>query len=143
MIRFKKLNAEYQNAAVALLTKNKLPYEDFDLSKFHVIGAFDKDHLQGMAALEIYDTEALLRSVAIDTDLHKKGLGTQLIGEIIKESHKLNLSKLFILTETAEGFFNKLGFVPTDRNTVPSSIQQSPEFKHICPASAVCMSYKL
>lgn len=143
MITFKKLDTSYNEEALSLLTKNNLPSEDFDLSLFHVIGAFDNDRLHAIAALELYGPHALLRSVAVDGREHKKGIGTLLINEIIKESNQLNLSKLFILTETAEGFFRKQNFIVTDRQQVPASVQQSKEFQHICPASAVCMSFQL
>lgn len=143
MIDFKKLDPSYEDQALDLLKENNLPSEDFDLSQFHVIGAFDDGRLQAIAALEIYGTHALLRSVAVNSGKHKNGYGTSLIHEMIKESKNLNLSKLFILTETAEGFFARLGFGITDREQVPSPVKQSKEFQHICPASAVCMSLLL
>lgn len=143
MINFKKLDSSYEDQALGLLKENNLPSEDFDLSQFHVIGALDDGRLQAIAALEIYGPNALLRSVAVNADKHKNGLGTNLIHEMIKESEKLNLSKLFILTETAEGFFTRLGFEITDREQVPTPVKQSKEFQHLCPASAVCMSLLL
>ncbi|MBL6449956.1 GNAT family N-acetyltransferase [Fulvivirga sp. 29W222] len=143
MIDFIKLAPSYQPQALSLLTENGLPSEDFDISSFHVIGALSEKELLAMAALELYEEHALLRSVAVCTDRHKTGLGTCIIKEMIKESQKLNLSKLVVLTETAEGFFNKLGFKVTDREKVPNAVRQSKEFQHICPASAVCMTLQL
>jgi amino-acid N-acetyltransferase len=47
------------------------------------------------------------------------------------------------LTETAENFFRGLGYEAIDRRYVPEEIQQSAEFRSLCPASAVCMTKSL
>lgn len=139
MITFKKLDPSQYKEVVSMLVQARLPYEDIDLNVHHMIGAYDGDRLKGIAALELYGQYALLRSVAVDAQQQQKGLGSGLINEILKVAKTINLSKLYLLTETAEGFFEKLGFVKTERSDVPLAVLESKEFKHICPSSAVCM----
>lgn len=143
MISFKKLDLTNQQDVLNILIQSRLPYEDIDLNVHHMIGAFDKDQLKGIAGLELYGNYALVRSVAVDARRQQKGLGSSLIHEVIKYSKTLNLSKLYLLTETAEGFFTKHGFSKTERGVVPQEVLNSKEFKHICPASAVCMMRQL
>lgn len=143
MISFKKLDLTNQQDVLNILIQSRLPYEDIDLNVHHMIGAFDKDQLKGIAGLELYGNYALLRSVAVDALEQQKGLGSALIHEVIEYSKIINLSKLYLLTETAESFFAKHGFCKTERGVVPQEVLNSKEFKHICPASAVCMMRQL
>jgi amino-acid N-acetyltransferase len=54
-----------------------------------------------------------------------------------------HVKQVYLLTETAEGFFSRLGFEPVDRATVDSAVQQSVEFTTACPSSAVAMMLKI
>ncbi|ELR70782.1 tyrosine phosphatase [Fulvivirga imtechensis AK7] len=139
MITFKKLDQSHHRQVVTMLAETRLPFEDIDLNVHHMIGAYDGERLKGIAALELYGQYALLRSVAVDTREQQKGLGSTLIEEVLKTAKALNLSNLYLLTETAEGFFSKLGFVKTERSEVPTTVMGSREFKYLCPESAICM----
>jgi amino-acid N-acetyltransferase len=45
----------------------------------------------------------------------------------------------YLLTETAEGFFAKLGFQRIDRQAVPMAIQETEQFRTECSETAICM----
>jgi hypothetical protein len=45
------------------------------------------------------------------------------------------VTTVYLLTETACGFFPRFGFHPTQRATVDSAVQQSVEFTSACSAS--------
>jgi amino-acid N-acetyltransferase len=47
------------------------------------------------------------------------------------------------LTETAQAFFQRLGYTAIDRARVSDHVKQSAEFRSLCPDSAVCMSKAL
>lgn len=143
MITFKKIDHQHQKDMLNILALSRLPWQDIDLDKHYIIGAFAGSELKGIAGLELYGSDALLRSVAVNAEGQRKGLGSALINEVIEHAKNLNLSKLYLLTETAEGFFKKHGFEKTERKTVPGAVLQSREFKDICPASAVCMTRQL
>ncbi len=51
----------------------------------------------------------------------------------------LKIEALYLLTITAEGFFAKRGYHRVERDSAPSSVRETAEFKNLCPASAVCM----
>jgi arsenate reductase (thioredoxin) len=46
---------------------------------------------------------------------------------------------MYLLTETAQPYFEKKGFAAIPRNEVPLAVQQSAEFTHVCPDTAVAM----
>jgi len=48
-----------------------------------------------------------------------------------------------VLTTTAEGFFVDHGFAKVGRDAVPLLVQESPEFRALCPATAVSMHRRL
>ncbi len=53
------------------------------------------------------------------------------------------LKTMVLLTQAAEGFFGKRGYVLTPREQVPEPIRQTAEFRSLCPATAACMSKAL
>jgi amino-acid N-acetyltransferase len=55
----------------------------------------------------------------------------------------MNVNSIYLLTETAEGFFSKEGFKKIAREQVPPSIKQTHEYSTLCPEDAVCMVKKL
>lgn len=51
--------------------------------------------------------------------------------------------ELFLLTETAEGWFPRLGYVATTRDAVPTALTASPELAGACPQSAAVLRKRL
>jgi amino-acid N-acetyltransferase len=130
------------------LQLNKLPYQDIDTSftgKDKIfLGYYDEvGELIGSGGLELYGDAALLRSVAVKENQRGKELGKKIIDDLVSHAQKANIANIFLLTETAKDFFLKRGFEVIGRNEVPDSIKASSEFSHVCPASAVCMTYKI
>ena len=96
--------------------------------------------IRGCIGLEVYGNNALLRSLAVHPIYQRQGIGTKLTHSVIQYARKLGINTLFLLTETAQGFFERHEFSVTSREEVPESVQQSVEFRYVCPSSAVCMS---
>ena len=97
----------------------------------------------GSAALEIHGSEALLRSVAVEPTWRGSGLGRRLTEAALALAGRLGLSRVYLLTETAERFFPKFGFREVKRDEVPAGVRESVEFRLACPASAVAMEKRL
>ena len=97
----------------------------------------------GSAGLEVYDTAALLRSVAVDAEARNHGLGRRLVLSALDLARERGVKRVFLLTETAEGFFHRLGFESIDRSRVPASVKVSVEFTTACPETAQAMEYGL
>jgi amino-acid N-acetyltransferase len=130
------------------LQSNKLPYQDIDSSistKGRMFLGYydDAGELIGSGGLELYGDAALLRSLAVKENQRGKDLGKKIVDDLVSQARKANIANIFLLTETAKDFFLKKGFNLIDRNEVPENVRASSEFSHVCPASAVCMFYKL
>jgi amino-acid N-acetyltransferase len=93
----------------------------------------------GCAALEWYGPYALLRSVAVKGSLQRLGWGSALVLAILDVARTKGLKELFLLTETAPGFFQKHGFDIINRDDFPELVKQSLEFTSICSESATAM----
>ena len=132
-----------RNAAAHLLSANGLPLDGFPADCAVILGLFVEDVLRGCAALEIYETNALLRSVAVDPALHGKALGTQLTHTALIHAAAHGVQRVYLLTETAEAFFPRFGFIKIPRIDAPENVKQSIEFTSACPDSAAVMTRRI
>lgn len=101
--------------------------------------ARDDATVVGCAALEVYPDGALLRSLVVAPAARGHGLGHRLTDGAIVLAKSLGIRAVYLLTTTAESYFPRFGFVRITRELVPTSVQQSVEFRSACPASAVVM----
>ena len=125
-----------------VLTAGGLHHEDITpshLQHFLVLKDDPSSTLTGVVGLELINNNALLRSLAVIEPHRSKGLATQLLKEIEKYARSNQVDTLYLLTLTAERFFTKRGYRKTDRKSAPAAIQETAEFKSLCPATAVCM----
>jgi len=99
--------------------------------------------LVGSAALELYGSAALLRSVSVSPALQRKGLGQRLTIAALALARERGVSQVFLLTETAREFFPRFGFRTVERADVPPAVKQSVEFTTACPDSALVMAVAL
>src|SRR2546425_11013151 len=100
-------------------------------------------HVVGSAALELYGTTALLRSVAVAPGLRGRGLGQELPGHALALARRRKIRTVYLLTETAGGFFPRFGFRAISRDAVDPAVQGSVEFTSACPTSALAMAAEL
>jgi amino-acid N-acetyltransferase len=94
------------------------------------------DRIVGCAALEPYEDGALLRSVAVVPAMRGQAIGRRLVDAAIELADSLGAPAVYLLTTSAGRYFPKLGFAPITRAQVPASVQESVEFRSVCPASA-------
>jgi len=116
-----------------------LPAEDVGAPHQAFITARSGAALVGFVGLELYGTSALLRSLAVVPSRHGEGLGGELERRALAEADQRGVREVFLLTTTAEGFFERAGFARVAREHVPGPVRESPEFRSLCPAGAVCM----
>ena len=103
------------------------------------VTAEESGELVGVAGLERYGASALLRSVGVAPGHRGTGLAAQLVNQLLAEAADSGVRDVYLLTETAEGYFPRLGFEQIPRAMVPAGVRQSAEFREICPQSAVVM----
>ena len=89
--------------------------------------------------LEILEETGLLRSVAVDEAHRGTGLGKELVEAMEEHARKQGVQELYLLTETAEGFFAGLGYRKLSREDAPPGIAGTAQFAELCPASSCFM----
>ncbi|MCU0354000.1 MAG: arsenic resistance N-acetyltransferase ArsN2 [Cytophagales bacterium] len=122
-----------------LLEKAKLPTADLPADLSHFFKAETENTLAGTVGLELYGQYALLRSLAVDDAYRNLKIGQALYAKAMQHATDEGVSEVFLITNTAEAYFAKQGFVKIDRNTVPTEIQQTQQFQGVCPSSATVM----
>ena len=123
-----------------LLAKCELPDKDITASHLqHFLVVRHETNLAGVIGLELFGQCALLRSLAVKANVRGQGIATRLVEKVEKYARSHELESLYLLTTTAEGFFEKQGYCTTDRNNVPTVLKDTAEFKTICPSTAICM----
>jgi amino-acid N-acetyltransferase len=130
------------SAAIDLLKKNNLPTEDIH-SGTQLFVIEENNEVLGTVAVEYDYDHALLRSLSVDPEKRSTGMGAKLVRFIEDYVQQQGVREVYILTTTAAGFFSKRGYVPIDRNSVPTFIQNTSEFTSICPSSAAVMKKDL
>ena len=129
-----------RSTAVALLQAQGLPVSDITdehLEHFFFIGS-DRSPT-GLVGLEIYGTDALLRSLVVSDNARRKGLGSELVQHAEQYAASKSVRSIYLLTTTAEAFFKRLGYERIDRSQAPPSIERTREFASLCPASSAFM----
>jgi amino-acid N-acetyltransferase len=122
-----------------LLKSSNLPADDLDYKKDLLVGYYENDALVGTGGLEIYGTYALLRSLSVKLGIRGKAVGSTIYDYLVTEAKKRELKAIYLLTETAHGFFLKKGFTDIRREMVPDEVKASSEFSHVCPTTAAVM----
>lgn len=122
-----------------LLRSVNLPVAGLDEQPGTIFVARKAGTIVGSAVLERYGQNALLRSVAVTTELQGQGLGRRLVHKALASAQELGIRQVYLLTETAPGFFERIGFRRIQREDVDPAVQQSVEFASACPQSAQAM----
>jgi N-acetylglutamate synthase-like GNAT family acetyltransferase len=94
----------------------------------------------GYGGLERCGNVALLRSVVVLTEYRGMGFGTDVVEWLLGEAGRLGMLSVYLLTERAAPFFERLGFVVTDRADAPPEILRTRQATVLCPASATLLS---
>jgi amino-acid N-acetyltransferase len=141
-MKIEKLQPEQMPEAMNLLQKNNLPVEDLNGDTM-LFGTYEDGELIGIAGIELYGEDALIRSVCVDEAYRSKGMAEILTGHIEQYAKRKGACTLYLLTTTAENYFKRKGFVKVDRDDVPQTIKQSSEFSSVCPSSAVVLKKEL
>lgn len=126
-----------------LLSANGLPLAGVRECLPSALVARDAGRIVGCAALELYKSGVLLRSVAVEQDWRGRGLGVELVEEALVLARSKGAASAYLLTTTAADFFPRFGFERVERAAVPDDVRQSIEFTGACPSSATAMRARL
>lgn len=128
---------------LALLKQSELPTAGIERHINTTLLARDNGQLVGCAAVEVYGTAGLLRSVAVAANQRGTGLGQRLTKAALDLANERGVRTVYLLTTTAAGFFPRFGFVTIARDELDPALGQSEELRGACPASAVAMRARL
>ena len=130
-------------AVLDLLERSTLPRAGIEEHLDTTIVAKEGERVVGCAAVEVYGTAGLLRSVAVEVSLRGLGMGQQLTHAALDLARGRGVRTAYLLTETAGEYFPRFGFRRIERAQVDPAVLQSVEFKSACPASALVMQAEL
>jgi amino-acid N-acetyltransferase len=99
----------------------------------------DDGRVVGVAGLELYGEDGLLRSVAVDEDYRGQGLAAALVEAVLQRAQRVGLRSVYLLTTTSRDYFARRGFKDVAREQAPPAIRESWEFKNGCPSTAAFM----
>jgi SAM-dependent methyltransferase len=134
--------ADFEEVVQLLQTEN-LPTDDLSPELSGFVLARVQGTLVGVAGLELYGPDALLRSVVVSQAYRGSGLARRLTSELQKLARQQGVQNLYLITTTADGYFAKQGYQPVGRDQVPAAIRATAQFSGLCPASAVVMRLPL
>ncbi|MTK53178.1 arsenic resistance N-acetyltransferase ArsN2 [Paludibacter sp.] len=123
----------------ALLEVSQLPASDIDLNKQLFLVALHDRTVIGTIALEVFGNSALLRSFAVDANFRSQQIGERLYREAVTQSKQKGITHLFLLTTTADKYFDRMNWQRIGRDEVPEAIGATTEFASLCPVSAIVM----
>jgi len=132
------------SAVTRILREAGLPCSDLTAAHLeHFFGCGSADAPDGIVGLELYESVALLRSLAVGSKCRGRGCGTALVAqaELFAQSH--GAREIYLLTNTAQRFFERLGYAPVRREAAPVAIQRTQEFSTLCPSESAFMVKRL
>src|SRR5687767_2897185 len=116
MIRLRSAQMGDLSAVERLLTDVDLPTAGVADHVDGLIVAEDAASIVGCAGLEAYGVGGLLRSVAVRPDYRSHAVGRQLVERALDHARESGVQVVYLLTNTAAGYFKRIGFEPIQRN---------------------------
>ena len=126
-----------------LLTANGLPSSDIVQHLPNCVVAKLRGEIVAVAGIEVHTPDALLRSVCVRAAQRGRGLAVRACELLEAHARNLGVTRLYLLTTTARGYFEQRGFEVCPRAAAPAAIRATAEFAALCPATATCMRRQL
>ena len=123
-----------------LLATAELPLDGVreGLGEFQV--AVAEGDLVGVAGLECYGRNGLVRSVAVADGWRGGGVAAALLQRLVEAGDALGIEALYLLTMSANGYFERHGFEEVPRSALPADLRGAAEGCGDCPAEAISMA---
>jgi amino-acid N-acetyltransferase len=116
-----------------------LPVDDVSPTLDCFFVALVADRVVGSVGLDVLGEVALFRSLAVDPPWRGRGIARGLFEQARARAQRLGVQDLYLLTTTAESIFAHWGFRRIPRESAPVAVQATPEYRSLCPGSAVVM----
>lgn len=128
-----------------LLTANGLPAEDVSMTLIEGFLVVEEaaGTVVGSAGLEQIGSNVLLRSLVLTSELRGTGVAKALVAHLEDSARLLGQQDVWLLTTTAERFFERAGYERIGRDEVPGEVRSCRQFAVLCPSTATCMRKRL
>ena len=133
------------SAIQSLLRTHCLPVEDISkvlIRGFLVAGGARRSFI-GIGGLEQLGSSVLLRSLAVALGARGIGIARALVARLEDNARSCGRQDVWLLTTTAERFFERAGYLLVNREVVPSEVRLCEQFASLCPSTASCMRKRL
>jgi N-acetylglutamate synthase-like GNAT family acetyltransferase len=124
-------------ALSAALAEADLPTEDLVDSGRSFFRVERDGNTLGFGGYEAYGTNALLRSVVVLPGHRGKGEGRAVTEAVLNSAREAGVLQAYLLTATAEGFFEHVGFDRAAREEVPAAILATKQATTICRSATL------
>ena len=125
-----------------LLLQNGLPTAGVDASTGNYYIAKNNE-LMGIVGAEYDGSSAILRSLAVKPQFKKSGVAKALISNALSILKANTVTDVYVITNTAEKYLDRFGFVKIDRSEVPAKVLNTSALGDACPASSTYMHLSL
>jgi N-acetylglutamate synthase-like GNAT family acetyltransferase len=133
-----------RDGVAAALAKAGLPADDI-ADPYVLLWRFEtyEDVPVGFGGLEIYDYDALLRSVVTLPSVRQVGMGAAIVAALEAEAHARRCRAIYLLTAAEADFFSHLGYARCALDDAPEAIRSSRQFAAPALANATLMMKRL
>jgi amino-acid N-acetyltransferase len=99
--------------------------------------------LVGVAGLELFGGDALLRAAFVRDEARLEEVGRVLVEGILTEGAMLAADSVYLITPASAEFFARFGFMRVSREELPSAVLRRALMTDRAPSSAAAMRLKL
>ncbi|MFM0388365.1 arsenic resistance N-acetyltransferase ArsN2 [Paraburkholderia dipogonis] len=140
-MQIRKANKADLDAIQNLLNANGLPVEDVSttLIEGFLVAEDANGMVVGSGGLEQLGSSVLLRSLALTSEWRGTGTAREMVEQLEDNARSLGQQEVWLLTTTAERFFERAGYKRVSRNEVPNEVRLCRQFSVLCPSTAMCM----
>jgi len=119
-------------AIEALLADAGLPLDGAAAAFERGVVIRERGDLVAAAAVEQFGHAGLLRSVVVAPTHRGSGLGRTIVAAAEDLAREAGIEELYLVTETADAWFPRLGYAPIDRSRASEAVGESIEFTTVC-----------
>lgn len=128
----------------ALLADAGLPVADLDGADAPTLFGLRRGGvLVAVVGIERHGEAGLLRSLAVAPEARGLGLAGSLVDAAEHWAAAQGIATLHLLTQTAEAFFARRGYLRLARELAPPAIAATAQFAGLCPGTAAFMAKTL
>jgi arsenate reductase (thioredoxin) len=127
----------------SLLEGCGLPTDDLNPKRVEFLAVRRSGAIAGCVGIELYGSQALIRSLAVGGVHRGRGIGGALLQAALARAIAAGATEVFGVTIGAADYLVRFGFEPIDRAGLVSGVAQSSQLQGACPTDAVVLRRSL